>query len=469
MTLRVLWEDFQLTSDASLQKVYTLPILARSITVNINDYTQADTFSCEIDYKSFPFDPRLIRACAVTIHFEDKGQVFKGDNQLNLITPTKENTIFQGFVDEESIEFREESRTVKFEGRDFTAILLDTKYLEGVPVDVGTPLDELIRSLLAAIPAASDIKVVNRTDTTLPTIKQFYPQFGEKLGGQKNTEKDDSYWDLIQRLITNAGLICYIELDSLVISAPSVLYKKDKAVRFIYGRNIKNLNFKRKIGRQKGFNVAVRCLNLESKEVLIAQIPKECTADFTERTQIQPLEVQIPQVNPDGSKGEPKPAPYVTFRVTNIRDKNQLIKVGENIFEEMSRQQLEGSFETHEMCTRDLDKKEFDILKLRCSTPLSIEIDQGDMKNLDALFNRYDAKVPKQIEARTSEIAKFLKARCYAPEVAEVIAKTYRKFEPIFYTKSVTYNLDSDNGFRVSVEFINFIDLERKAFGLEQD
>jgi hypothetical protein len=210
-------------------------------------------------------------------------------------------------------------------------------------------------------------------------------------------------------------------------------------------------------------------LNLESKEVLIAQIPKECTADFTERTQIQPLEVQIPQVNPDGSKGEPKPAPYVTFRVTNIRDKNQLIKVGENIFEEMSRQQLEGSFETHEMCTRDLDKKEFDILKLRCSTPLSIEIDQGDMKNLDALFNRYDAKVPKQIEARTSEIAKFLKARCYAPEVAEVIAKTYRKFEPIFYTKSVTYNLDSDNGFRVSVEFINFIDLERKAFGLEQD
>lgn len=453
MTLRVLWEDFGLKSDAALQEVYTLPVLARSVTVDINDYSQADTFDCEIDYKSFPFDPRTIRACAVTIHMEDRKKIFRSDNRLNLIDPTPENTIFQGFVDEESIQFDDDRRVVRFEGRDFTAILVDTKYLEGKAIDTKVPLDQLIAQLLQGVQSTQKITIENRTGTTLPNLGQFYPEFGQPLAGHKNTTKDDSYWDIIQNLVIKAGLICFIELDKLVISTPRVLHNKSNAKKFIYGRNIRNLRFKRKLGRQKGFNVRVRYLDLMTKTVSTVDIPEQASDEFVAATGLPKKRIQIPQVMPNGELGDPKDAPFLTFRVTNVKDEDHLKKIAEKIFEEISLQQLEGDFETHEMCTTEESGIEFDLLKLRNGTPVRIEVDQGDL----AGFKRQGT-----VSART----KFLIERCYNPTVAEALAKSYGKFETVFYTKSVRYTMDADNGLKIAVNFINFIDLDARSLGL---
>ena len=87
--LRVLWEDFNLENDKELKKVYTIPILARSMSVKINDYTKADTFTAEIDYKNFPFDPRTIRSLGVSIFVQNMEKVFRNDNQLNLLEPSE--------------------------------------------------------------------------------------------------------------------------------------------------------------------------------------------------------------------------------------------------------------------------------------------------------------------------------------------------------------------------------------------
>lgn len=457
MTLRVLWEDFGLKTDAALQEVYSLPILARRLTVNINDYNTADTFDAEIDFKSFPFDPRTIRACGVTIHMENKKKVFLGDNQLNLITPTPENTIFQGFVDEESISFDEEKRTVRFEGRDFTSILIDTKYLQGKPIDMGAPLDTLIQQLLDQVKSTVKIEVDNRVldangnKLPLPNVKQFFPDFGQPLAGHKNVGRDDTYWEIITDLVQKAGLICFIELDKLVISTPRVLYDKNKAKKFIYGRNVKTLEFKRKLGRHKGFNVAVRYLDLGTKEVLLAQIPEEASEDFAKRTGQARKRIQIPVVNPDGTLGTPKDAPFITFRVTNVKNKAHLIEIGEKIFEEMSRQQIEGSLTTHDMQTvEESTDKDFDLLKLRVATPIKIELDQGDMHGLGRLKS-------------VAEREKFLKARGWSTSVAHAFAESLGKFSPVFYTKAAGFTLDADNGFSLKVDFLNFIDLDNKG------
>lgn len=455
MTLRVLWEDFGLKSDAAIQEVYSLPILARRLTVDINDYTQADTFDAEIDYKSFPFDPRSIRACAVTIHMEDRKQIFKGNNTLNLLEPSAENTLFQGFVDEESIQFDDDKRTVKFEGRDFTAILIDTKYLEGKPIDMKTPLDVLLGQLLAGVKSTQEITIDNRTGTTLPTLAQFYPDFGHPLAGQKNTEKDDSYWDIIQNIVTKAGLIAFIELDKLVVTTPRLLHNKDNAKKFVYGCNIRNLNFKRKLGRQKGFNIRVRYLDLATKTVSTCDIPEQASDAFIARTQLPKKRIQIPQVMPNGELGPPKDAPFMTFRVTNVKNEDQLKQIAEKIFEEISLQQLEGSFDTYEMRTFDEAKqpKSFDILKLRNGTPIRVEVDQGDLQG----FNKKST-----IPARTA----FLISRGYNPKIARALATTHGKFETVFYTKSVRYSMDSDSGFKAAVNFINFIDLDARSLGI---
>lgn len=463
--MRVRWEDFGAKNQEISEKTSDIHILAKRVTVQINDYTQADTFDAEIDYKQFPFDPRSIRAVAVTIAMEDTGHLYDDTtNKPTRITPraapdADPNVIFIGFADDESITFDDSKRTVRLEGRDNTALLVDRKYLGG-PVNLEDPVNVVIESLLAELQETVKLDVDNRTRGELPTLAKFYDTKHD-TSGKKNPERDESYWDLIQRIIAQAGLICYIELDKLVISRPRVLYGTSNIKRFIYGRNVKNLEFKRKIGRRKNFNVAVRSMNLTTKEVLTAFIPKEATAEWSAETGIPAVEVLIPEVLPSGQKANPdappaegKPAPYISFRIANVNDKDHLIEVGQSIYEELGRQQLEGSLETADMMTWESDasdnsktRKEFDILKLRNGTPVSIWIDPKDMQNVVQFANQESREL-------------YLRARNIDPKAAKYLAENIGKADASFYTKSVEFSLDETQGFKCKIDFINFINIE---------
>jgi hypothetical protein len=455
VSLRVRWEDFG-DKDAKLLEVYKLDVIPKRVSVNINDYTTADTFELEIDYKSFPFDPRAIRSCGVSIFIEDMGKLYGQDNALRQIRPSSDltngNVIFQGFADEESINFDDDKRVVKLEGRDFTGILIDAKYLAGTPIDMGQPLDVLVGSLLAALPATKDLKVDNRTGKTLPTLKQFYPGFGAPLAGQRNVGRDDTYWEIIQDLAAHAGVIVYVEIDKLVISTPRVLYDKSRAKQFIYGSNLKTVEFKRKLGRHKGFNVIVRCLDTSTKQVLQAKIPEEGTDAWAKDSGIPNKQVIVPVVgvNAQPQANQNQPAPYMAFRVTGINDKPQLVEVGQKIFEELSRQQVEGSFETHEMEVMDKKGECFDLTKLRIGVPVAVEIDSTDLYNISR-FGKVDQR------------RQFLIARGYPAAFADTFAKVMGGYTPVFYTKAAAFTLDSENGFKLKVDFLNFIDLDNKG------
>jgi hypothetical protein len=192
LTLRIIWEDFNIKSDARLQKVYALPILARRVTVNINDYSQADTFDAEIDYKNFPFDPRAIRSCGVTVSMQDMKKIFQGDNSLEVIQPNRENTLFIGFADEESMTFDDSKRVVRLEGRDYTSLLIDRKY-QGSTIDMNQPLDQIIAGLLAQLKETVDLHVDNRVEGNLPVVGKYSPHrnTAPKLGGQRNSVKEE--------------------------------------------------------------------------------------------------------------------------------------------------------------------------------------------------------------------------------------------------------------------------------------
>ena len=445
MILRVVWEDYQLRSDARLAQVYTMPILAKRLSIEINDYTQADTFSAEIDFKNFPFDPRTVRALGVTIHAEDMKKLYRDDGSPLLIEPRDDNVVFQGFADKESISMDENERVVKFDGRDFTGLLIDTPFDIGT-VPLTTPLETLLGNIVKSLAATEKVQVVNRTGEVLPTLGQFAPDFNA-LSGHKNTKKGESYWDVIQDVVARAGLIAFIELDKLVISKPRVLYDKTNARRFIYGVNLKSLEFERKLGRQKGFNIAVRSLDVEGKSVLEAKIPEEASAEWSNSIGIKREPVKIEKLAADGTKTSDT-APYITFRVADMRNKEQLIKVGEKIFEEVGRQQIEGKLQTHDMATTQ-DGVRFEMLKVRNGTPISILIDQGDMEGLSTLTSE-------------SERFNFLKKRGYEQGVAMALARVYGKMPMIFYTKSASFTFDTDVGFGLSLEFINFIELTER-------
>jgi hypothetical protein len=463
MTLRVLWEDFGEVQSAKLQKVYELPILARRVTVNINDYTQADTFDAEIDFKQFPFDPRSIRACGVTIHLQDMKKL-DDDGIVAKIKPLASNTLFQGFADEEGITFDDMKRTVKLQGRDFTALLIDRPYV-GAAIDLNRPLDALISSLLAGLPETAKMTLDVRIEGELPVIAKYAADL-TPLNGTISQKKNDTYWEIIQDLVHRAGLIAYVELDKLVITNPRALYSTKKAVKFIYGKNIKDLQYNRKLGRKKNFNVAVRSFNPlnKSEPVITARIPLEATADWTSKTGIPQKVVMLPTMNVDGSQGADKEAPTISFLIPNVNNKSKLIEIGEGIYEELGRQQIEGSFETHEMVAPS-GTDIFDLLKIRNGTPIKIQLDQGDLEGISKISNPNATGDKKQQSITNTR--QFLINRGYKTAIADALAETINnpRFNSPFYTKGVEFTLDADTGFKIKVTFINFIELSKSLGG----
>lgn len=456
-TLRVVWEDFGNKASILAQDVYTLTVSPKRGRVSINSYTQADTFELELDYACFPFDPRCIRSAQVSIHMEDLGKLkddFGRPVQIELRDELPKtalgslgkagNAIIIGFCDDESVTLNDSTRTITFKGRDYTSIFIDAPWPgKLIRKDLG-PVDTVIASIIAQLPGAGDIKLDNRTGiAVLPSLVSL--DLG-KHAGKGNPKPKENYWDVIQRVAAEAALIAYIELDKLVLTKPRTLYDRNKAVQFFYGKNVSELEFSRKIGRQKSFNIRVSSYSVEQKRKISVDIPKEA--------QTLPgsgKEVLIEKVAVKGGVSEKtdEPAPYLLFFVADVADISQLIARGEKIYEEIARQQIEGKFSTCDFEAKQGDNPLtascFDLTKLRNGTPLRIEIDPEDL----AFINK---------ESDVNRRTQFLVKRGYALKTARALAEAFQRFDTPFYTKEVSFSWGGDNAFKIDVDFINFIE-----------
>lgn len=457
VVLRIIWEDFGTESEV-LEKPYTVQAQPYRATVGINSYREADTFECELDYKTFPFEPRAIKSCQVNVHAENMKSLYDGDGNRKIITPSPENAIFQGFADNDEITMNDSERKVRLRGRDFTSLFIDSRW-PGKILDLSKSVTSVIQDIVDKLPAAGGddgISVEDRTDeaSTL-VLAKFYPDFDGSTSGKRSSKKRESYWDVIQDICARSGFICYMELDKLVISKPRTLYDEGNAVKFLYGHNVKDFTLERKMGKEKGFNVAVR--SVIDKEVKLAQIPKD-----SPNLDLGGDHVYIAKQSPKGAKVEKSEdtiAPFLSFAVSNVSSKAQLIEIGEKIFEELARQQIEGRFTTYDMesstdsrTSITSDEECFNLLKLRNGTPVQIEISTHDLDRIK----------------RTSSAAKreqYLIERCFDPELAKVFAETMGKYMTPFYTKAVNFEFSPD-GFKIDVDFLNFIQTANKGLNL---
>jgi len=481
--LRIRWEK-KINGTESEDKVIDIRVQCKRVKVSINDYTQADTFNLEIDYKNFPFDPRCIRSVAATIAMENMGKIFDDTNGLieiavkpKTLFPNDHNVIFIGFADEEKINFDDTKRTVTLEGRDYTSLLIDKKYTKGA-IGLEKRVDAVLTDILSDNPETKDITLdLQVPEDQLLVLSKFW---GEKdlLSGKRSSNKDETYWDVIQDICRRSALIAYIELDKLVLAKPRNLYDKSKAKKFVYGRNLKTLEMSRKIGRKRGFNIIVRSLDLGDKGVLTAKIPAEATQKWSEETGISNTEVKLKKIRPDGTVHSATPskntatglkeveevAPYQSFLIADVKDKDHLIEIGQQIYEEIGRQEIEGTLETKVMSTAEgdiRDPREFNLLRLRNGTPIQVYIEQGDMQVLSNFFGSLDRKKHEPGEntkPTRARIANYLISRGWPQNVATLFADRYNDFSYIFYTRAVEFSLDSETGFSCKVDFVNFIE-----------
>jgi hypothetical protein len=484
--LRVLFEDYNTSGVQNPAKVKKINCVARDISISVNDYKTSDTFTLKIDFKNFPFDPRTVRACGVVIYLQDMGKPGEiiTPGLPTEIDPTKTNAVFIGYADKESIDFDETNRVVTFEGRDNTSLLIDQKYITNKPLTLeNLSLDVAIKSLISAFPATAAILVINKTDyingvqPPLPILASYAVGFGDPLGAQKNPGKNETYWEIIQDMVSRAGLICYMGIyqnNGVISSAIYIASPRNQQVpvdqngrptnetlndiKFIYGQNVKNLKFERKLGRLKGFNVQVRCR--VGKDVLIAKIPENATAEWCKSYGVPQAPVGIPVLLPTGelsSNVAPTIAPYITFPIASgrVNSIDQLVLIGQSVFEQWSLQQFEGSFETHEMLGRGTTKfssfdnkssfKQYDLTQIRKGQSICFEIDSPDLGHISRL-------------GTVAQRTKYLISRNYPKDIATLFAQTIGKFSQRFLIKSYTMDL-SEQGFKLTVHFYSIIQL----------
>ncbi len=517
--LKILPEDYEVKSDPVTQQTFTVTIQPRDVTITRNDYRTADTFTCEIDYKNFPFDPRTIRSAGISIYMEDAGSLINKDGSLNeirpgdptAVDPTISNCVFIGFVDDDEIIFDDNGRKVTLSGRDCTSLLIDQKYYSGVgpkvvanvpgislpgeqsvafatvqsPFKANLPLDKAIKRLLSHFPATAVIDVVGSPDQVYPIIASYDSGFGNKLGATMNTGggKRESYWDIILDLADRAGLVCFMGIgrtkDGLAIPAIYLVTPRDNGlsidpvtkkqstttaddIKIIYGQNVKNLKFKRKLGRLKNFNIQV--ISRNGKKVIAAKIPEQANADWCKKYGISRNPVYIPTLMPNGAvdQTQNRLAPYITFPYEKIQNHAALVLIGQTAYEQYSLQQLEGSFTTFEMLGRGLNMDVaaaasllgvdpnkcsiiFDMTQIRKGQNLCIEIDPPDLDEISRF---------KDNNTRAS----YLMEKGYSQDVAQLLAQTVGKMSPRFQIKSYTMKLNQDSGFQLDVNFYNLID-----------
>lgn len=457
VSLRVIWEDFGSNSEV-LQNVSAMQVSCRNVVVERNDYTEADTFKAKIDYKSFPFDPRCMRSCGIAVYMEDRKTVFRQNNSLRLIEPSADNIIFQGFADQSGLEFDDTTRSVMIEGRDFTSLFIDTKRINTTPIPLSKPLDEIINDLIKEQEAAREIVIENRTGEKFPVLSKLAPDFNP-FTSVKNQKRKETYWDIMQSILQRVGLIGFIEIDKFVITKPRNIYEKKDIKQFIYGGNVKNLKFERKLGRAKNYNVRLVSANLQKKTILEALVPKEAISeDFI--ADFGNTEITIPQLDKDGKKIEPpKVADYITFPVPNINNKEVLIGMAEDVYEEMSRQQIEGSLSTYEMeipeeveSRTGFRTRPVLFSSMRTGTAIKIYLSQDELGEINS-------------DSSWAQKRNFLIRRGYPLDVANAFAESLNRLNTALYVKSVKFELDQDSGFSMDIDFINFIDIDSALLG----
>ena len=444
-----------------------------SATVHINSYSEADTFNCTLRWEDFPFDPRLIRNALVIISIFD---LKKLDNITDFkLKQVRDNSIFVGNVDQYSVKLDSAVREVHIEGRDFTSIFLETKFdnanLEDEAskrtrkIDLNRSLVKILEDLKSNVPGAESIAIEPAEGITLPTnVAVASPGFS-LVSGQTSTDgkftyvqKHENYWDVIQNICQSVGVIAYIKKDKLVLTNSRILFHGEsfstkEPIPFIYGENVSSLSFRRNLGRKKRFNIIMKSWNTKTNTPFKVSIPRDATAQWSKETNIPKAVQKIQTLDAQGNQIT-KDAPGYLFSYHN-KTREQMVEIGQGIFEEIARQQIEGEMETKEMVVNNQNGVEIDLTKISVGTPLLLEIVQKDIQYISR----------KTIDGDPVSDGKrmnYLISRGYSVETAsvliEAVAQTSGKIRPVFYIRSADIMIGQD-GFSLRIGFVNYIEL----------
>lgn len=478
-----------------------------------NSYRKADELSVTYSWLEAPFDARIVRAVLV-LHYEgtvDADTFAEGvrrprdASRRALVPATGENLRFIGLADEID-DSHGNGDWVNLKARDLTAVLIDTRIPAGFEVKIppGSTIQTVIRSILDTNDGFDIIRgPFLRTDQPLPQLDSSrYPRLAvtpkerhraEQTGGRPYAIRypakgnKSSYWDVITELCVSHGLRPSIEKDKLVLLEPRTLYRRtpelvtqpgvptfprvnghrwrlgdrDPVRRMVWGDNVENLRFHRKLGKIKAPRVEVVSRNRDAeradlRRVVVLHPPKSSR--------------RVNSVDASGNKPEDK---YHTVEVRGIVDKSQLEAIAKQVYEGIGRQELGIAFSTKDLASYGEfpgwdPNEDPDLLDLQAGDPIRLLVTPTQRRSslllslteLNTLVQRASsfAQNSGTVSRRKSAVG-FLVGQGWRREDAQqlVRAATSSNLPSEFRVVSASFDFDKGNGFRIGVDARDYV------------
>lgn len=456
-------------------------IIPRTVEISRNGLNTADTCRIVLDYADAPIDPRIVRSAGVdvvlgTVSAQDYQRGIRGETRadgslLSLVEgaargePLGTATRFVGWVDEWSLDQSgDDGDTITLLCRDFTALFIDDPLPPGESVDMGLPLDQAIQELLDRSPTTRGVGVFmgrpgQDDPPAAPIIANAVPasrkaRRGSAVKRARAGSQEMSVWEHIQDVCGLVGFVPLVVGYDLHIVEPRTFFRGSSATppRMIYGRNVDSLTFARKLGGVKTPTVEVRCYDPEIGRTRWARFPGnragEATSGIFGQTD-PPQAVRAAEVTPSGAADDR----LLNVTVRGINDSASLEAIATNTWEQVSRQEIEGSLTTAEIDSFD-NEGSADLLKLDAGDALEVLTlgPPAEPPVTTTTAQEIAAAGPEQRQAA-------LEALGWRADIAQAIAEATERIgdAALFRVANVILDWDHDQGLTVQVGFINFI------------
>jgi len=442
-----------------------VPVEVKAATWERNDHLTADTLVLEVEWMDAGIDPRFLKNATVDF--------WLGDIRSQDTLQTAKHHRFKGVCTKARRQLRSDhGADVVLEFSDYTSLFLANKPL---PVDGVPSYDQTLQEAWERIcdftgwydenaPNGVHSNVKNLRDRlrfkdfSLASAKlgDVVPGRFSKAGVKLSIKNDDNSWGVWQYCMGILGLISYIDGDECIVASTTEFWSRSTAPRFIWGKNIIDLNEQINTSiSNKGIRL-VSYSTLENKVLEAFYPPPGDKRIHVKRNVAKKKTYKADQIQSDQ---------YITYEYHGIQVQQALDNVAKAAYLEFSRQEIEGSFTTSEMflphkeTTFKLsgsDERGLDVLTLRAGDAIGVEIDE---KSKQLLGNMSSAE---------QDI--YLARRGYSPQIGELIKKNMSalsSLEPVFHITRTVTRIEPDK-FEVEIHYHNLVDLKGHSVDPEE-
>ena len=454
-----------------------------------NGIRTADTASIEFPYMELPVDPRVVRAVGVqlfmgTVSADDYRRGVQGELRstsstvsgiripFNVLPDTyvdpygrpRTNLRFEGWVDEWNNDWPDgDSPTVQLECTDNTRLLIDQDVAPKLTVSPDLPIDAAFADYLSNFPQFRGISVEYRPSVergAIPVLKKvlqavkYQPKLGPAPSGGGATAKL-KVWDYLTDVAGSIGHTLRFEGTAVVIQRARTLYDSRLSSRpddpftgrnlpsglqlqrrlYVYGKNVQSMKFSRKFATVPSINVEVRCYETTRKKTLVARFPLK--------------DDRVKRLNPGNSSDEK----WIVKVVSGIKDEVTLRIVAQNIFEQVTRNELGCRFVTKNLGSYGGGNLDPDALDSMAGDAIDVRV----MRDADAA---------NSVQLTSTEVAtrgaEFMKELGFSDRFARAYQKavTHVGLPSTFRVKTMGGQFDGQHeGITLDYELMNYIEV----------